>query len=207
MSFRSAILALVLCLLGAAPQSHAALLGDAAVPYRAERTVTVDGRTYSGAVESTPGHQRHEQDLLGMHDVFLLDTAAAKGFLVLPSVKTYVEFPFPPLMAELDSEDLLSDPVGQEKVAGVSATKYRVDHRAADGSHAKGFLWLARGGILVRLQVMIMRAHDGRPMQIEMELSHLVTGPVDPALFILPQGFARLPAGALGPLLGGKPPS
>ena len=28
---------------------------------------------------------------------------------------------------------------------------------------------------------------------------------VDPALFVLPQGFARLPADALGPLLGGAP--
>ncbi len=205
MRLLSAVLALVL--LAAAPRAGAALLGDASVPYRALRTVTVDGRSYSGPVMSAPGHQRHEQDLLGMHDVFLLDTTAAKGFLVLPSVKTYVEFPFPPLMAELGSEDLLSDPVGHEKIAGVAATKYRIDHTAADGSRAQGFLWLARGGILVKLEVAITRAHGGKPMQIAMELSNLVTGPVDPALFALPQGFSRLPADALAPLLGGGPHS
>jgi len=205
MRLLSAVLALAL--LAAAPTARAALLGDATVPYRAERTVTVDGRTYSGPVVSAPGHQRHEQDLFGMRDVFLLDTAVAKGFLVLPSVKTYVEFPFPPLMAELGSEDLLDDPVGHDKVAGVAATKYRVDHAAADGSHARGFLWLARGGILVKLDIAVTRAHGGKPIQIAMELSNLVTGPVDPALFVLPQGFSRLPADALTPLLGGKPPS
>ncbi len=200
------IAVVVLALSLAAPTSRAALLGDAAVPYRALRTVTIDGRTYSGPVMSAPGHQRHEQDLFGMHEAFLLDTAAAKGFLVLPSLKTCVEFAFPPLMAELDAEDLLNDPVGQEKVAGLAATKYRVDHTAADGSRAKGFLWLAKGGILVKLDVAVTRAHGGKPMQVAMELSDLVTGPVDPALFALPKGFASLPADALGPLLGAKPP-
>ncbi len=205
MRYFLAVLALVF--LGAAPAARAALLGDAAVPYRAERTVTIDGRSYSGPVMSAPGHQRHDQDLFGMREVFLLDTAAAKGFLVLPSVKTYLEFPFPPLMAELDAEDLLNDPVGHENVAGLGATKYRVDHKAADGSRAKGFLWLARGGILVKLNVAVTRAHGGKPMRVAMELSDVVTGPVDPAVFALPQGLVRLPADALGPLLGGKPPS
>ena len=200
---------LAFALLSIAPQSRAALLGDASIPYRALRTVTINGQSYSGPVVSTPGHQRHEQDLFGMREVFLLDTASAKGILVLPSVKTYVEFRFPPLMAELDSEDLLDDPVGQDKVAGVSATKYRVDHTAADGSRAKGFLWLARGGILVKLDVAVTRAHGGKPTRIGMELSNLVTGPVDPAAFVLPHGFVRLPPDALGPLLGaggGKAP-
>jgi hypothetical protein len=205
MRLLSALLAFAL--FAAAPHARAALLGDASVPYRAERTVTVDGRIYSGSVVAAPGHQRHEQNLFGMNDVFLLDTTVAKGFLVLPSVKTYVEFPFPPLMAELGSEDLLNDPEGHEKVAGVAATKYRVDHTAADGSRAKGFLWVARGGILVKLQVAVTRAHGGKPLEIAMELSNLVLGPVDPALFALPQGFARLPADALEPLLGGKPHS
>jgi hypothetical protein len=199
-----AILALALC--AAAPQCHAARLGDASVPYRAERTVTVDGQSYSGPVVSAPGHQRHDQILFGMPEVFLLDNVAAKGFLVLPSLKTYVEFPFPALMAELDAEDLLSDPVGQERVAGLGATKYRVDHTAADGSRAKGYLWLARGGILVKLDVAVTRAHGGRPIQIAMQLSNLVPGPVDPAKFALPQGFTRLPSDALGPLLGAKRP-
>ena len=177
------------------------------MPYRAERTVTIDGRSYSGPVMSAPGHQRHDQDLFGMREVFLLDTAAATGFLVLPSVKTYVEFPFPPLMAELDAEDLLNDPVGHENVAGLGATKYRVDHKAADGSRAKGFL-VARPR---RHPGQARRRGDARPWRqadaVAMELSDVVTGPVDPALFALPQGLVRLPADALGPLLGGKPPS
>jgi hypothetical protein len=204
---RPLLAALALLLLALPAPSRAALLGDATIPYRAERTVTIDGRSYSGPVMSMPGHQRHEQDLFGMHEVFLLDTRKGRGFLVLPSVKTYLEFPFPPLMAELDAPDLTRTPVARETVAGVIATKYRVDHTAADGSRAKGYLWLARGGILVKLDVTVTRAHGGKPVQVAMELSQLVTGPVDPALFVLPQGFVELPTDALGPLLGGKPRS
>src|SRR5665213_1023316 len=77
------------------PAAHAAMLGDASVPFRAERTVTVDGRSYSGRVFHVPGHQRHDQDLLGMHEVFLLDTKAAQGIVILPSVRTCLLYTSP----------------------------------------------------------------------------------------------------------------
>jgi hypothetical protein len=203
---RNPLLVLALGLLGLAPLSAgAAMLGDAAIPYRAERTVTIDGRTYSGPVFHEPGHQRHEQDLMGLQEVFLLDIKDARGLLVLPGLKTYVEFPFPPLMAELDSPDLLSHPVGPEPVAGIATTKYRVDHTAKDGSRAEGFLWTTRTGVLMKLDVSVTRAHGGKPIAIAMALSQFVAGPVDPSLFQPPQGFTRLPADALVPLLGGQP--
>lgn len=181
------------------------MLGDAAVPFRAERTVTVDGRTFTGPLFHAPGHQRHEQDMYGMREVFVLDTRAARGFLVLPSVHTYVEFPFPPLLAELDLPDLVRSPMGEETVSGIRTTKYRVDHAARDGSRAQGYLWVSRSGVLMKLDVSVTRAHGGKPIAIVMQLSHLETGAVDPALFALPEGLVRLPADALGPLLGGRP--
>jgi hypothetical protein len=188
----------------AAP-ARAAMLGDATQPFRAQRTVTIDGRTYTGAVFVEPGHQRHEQDLFGMHEVFLLDIAAARGILVLPSVKTFVAFPLPPLMAELDAPDLVSDPEGEAVVAGVKTTKYRIDHTAADGSRAQGHLWVSRADVLMKLDVTVTRAHSGKPVDIAMELSHVETGTVDPGLFAPPDGFAELPAEALEPLLGARP--
>jgi len=181
------------------------MLGDAAISYRAERTVTVDGRSYTGPVFHAPGHERHEQDLYGMHEVFLLDTEADQGYLLLPSVHTYVAFPFPALMAELDAPDLVRAPVGAETVSGIATTKYRIDHVARDGSRAQGFLWLSRSGVLMQLDVAVTRAHGGKPMAVRMTLAHLEAEPVDPALFVLPQGYVKLPADALGPLLGGRP--
>jgi hypothetical protein len=200
------LVASALVVLGvAASPAHALTLGDAPIPFRAERTVTVDGRLYQGPVFHEPGRDRHEQDLFGMHEVFLLDIKGALGFLVLPALRTYLEFPFPPLMAELDAPDLLRHPAGEERVSGIPTTKYRVDHRARDGSLARGFVWLSRAGVMMKFDVAVTRAHGGRPIPITMALSRLRTGPLDPVLFELPRGLVRLPADALGPLLGAQP--
>jgi hypothetical protein len=201
---RSFLLATALLIALVAP-AGAAMVGDASVPFRAQRSVTVDGRVYTGTLFHTPGHQRHDQDMFGMHEEFLLDTGAAEGDLVLPALKTYVEFPFPAMMADLASPDLLGAPVGSETIATIRTTKYRIDHRAPDGSHATGFLWESREGILMKLDVSIVRAHGGKPLTIAMALSHVEFGPQDPALFALPANYAKLPAEAIAPLLGASP--
>ena len=81
----SLLLSLLLSL-GAAP-AMATLLGDASVAYRAERTVTVNGKSYAGVVFHTPGHDRHEQKIGGIAEVIILDAAAKQGFLVLPALR------------------------------------------------------------------------------------------------------------------------
>lgn len=183
----------------------AAMVGDASVPFRAERTVTVGTHTYTGLLFHTPGHQRHEQDLMGMREVFLLDTATSQGELVLPGLKTYVAFPFPPLMADLAAPDLLRSPVAQETISGIRTTKYRIDHRAADGSRAQGYLLVSRAGMLMKLDLAVTHAHGGKPLAIAMGLTHVEIGPQDPRLFAPPEGFVKLPTDALAPLLGAKP--
>lgn len=182
----------------------AAMLGDATVPFSADRTVTVNGHRYVGKLFATPGHQRHEQDLLGMREVFLLDVGRARGFLLVPAVKTYVEFPFPTVMAELDAPDLTGTPAGQETVHGIRTTRYRIDHTAADGSKVTGLAWVSRSNVLMKFDVAILRAGSSRPVKIAMELSNLLEEAQDPSLFELPPGLARLPAEALGPLMGGN---
>ncbi|HUC64519.1 MAG TPA: hypothetical protein VMA53_03765 [Stellaceae bacterium] len=197
-------LALAAVILAAAPAS-AAMLGDSSLSYHAWRTVTVDGRQYSGPAYHEKGHERHEQDLLGMRGVFLLDDVTAQGILVLPAVKTEVDFPLPALLAELDAPDLTRHPDGTEEIAGLATTKYRIDHIAKDGSRADGYLWITRAGVLAKLDVAVTRAHGGRPMKIAMELSHVEPGPVDPALFQVPKDYSHLPADALGTFLGSAP--
>lgn len=205
---RRSIVALLLILLAAgiaeAAPAAAAMLGDARVPFRAERTVTINGRIYTGPLFHIPGHERHEQELWGTKEVFILDAKTAQGWLLVPSFKTYVEFAFPPVMAELDSPDLMRRPVGQETINGVRTTKYRVDHTAEDGTRAEGYAWVSRDGVLMKLAGTVTR-RGGKPLRITMELSHLQEGPQDPSLFELPPGLVKLPADALRPLLGGHP--
>jgi len=156
-------LALAAVILAAAPAS-AAMLGDSSLSYHAWRTVTVDGRQYSGPAYHEKGHERHEQDLLGMRGVFLLDDVTAQGILVLPAVKTEVDFPLPALLAELDAPDLTRHPDGTEEIAGLATTKYRIDPggragEARRGRHARAW----RAADENRHGTVPCRAGPGRP--------------------------------------------
>ncbi len=198
------LLALFLALALGDHPAQARLLGDAAISYSAERTVTVNGRSYTGMVFHIPGHDRHEQEIQGIAEVVILDAAARQGWLVLPGLKSYVEFAFPQLMAELDAPDLRRSPVGEETVNGVRTTKYRIDHVAADGSRARGFAWVSRQDVLMRLDGTVSRPGARHATAIRMELANLAVAPQDPALFELPPGLIKLPSAALQGLLSGR---
>jgi hypothetical protein len=204
MRCRMLLLALVVLAGGAAPAAQAALLGDAAIAYSAECTVTVEGKSYAGMVFHTPGHQRHEQAVQGIPEILLLDAAAKQGILIVPGLKSYIPFAFPKVMAELDDPSLRRTPVGQEVVGGVGTTKYRVDHTTADGARAQGFVWVSAEGVVMRLDGTVTRPGGSRPTAIVMALANLAVGPQDPKLFELPAGLVKLPAAALGGLLGGR---
>lgn len=190
-------------LLGIWRDANAALLGDASVPYSAERIVTVNGRSYSGRVFHAPGHQRHEQTIQGIDEVVLLDSRKTRGWLVLPGLKTYVEFAFPGVMADLGDPALRRSPSGHDTVNGVLTTKYRIDHTAGDGTRAQGFVWISAQGVMMRLEGTVTRHGTGHPTAIRMELAHVQIGPQDPGLFELPPGLVKLPSGTLESLLGG----
>lgn len=202
---RRSMVLLSLVLVAAMPgAAHATLFGDADIAYSAERTVTVNGRSYSGMVFHIPGHDRHEQTIQGIAEVVILDAAMKQGFLVVPMLRSYVAFAFPKLMAELDDPGLRRAAVGREMVNGVFTTKFRVDRVSADGSRAQGYAWLSAQGVLMRIDGTITYNGGSKPMAIRMELANLAVGPQDPALFQVPPGLAKLPAAALEGLLGGK---
>ena len=198
------LLALALAVAAGMP-ARAALLGDASMSYSAERTVTVNGNSYTGTVFHMPGRDRHEQVIQGMPEVVILDAAAKRGWLVLPGLRSYVEFAFPQLMAELGDPSLLRRPVGRETINGVRTTKFRIERTAADGMQAQGFAWVSPDGVLMRLDGTVQRPGASRPTAIRMELDKLQPGRQDQGLFDLPPGLVKLPSEALQPLLGGKP--
>jgi len=202
MRFRWIFLALVAASLIAAapPASRAAIVGDAAVPYSATRIVTVNGKDYIGKVFATPGKQRHDVDINGVAMSFILDIADGKGVVVVPAVNSFIDFPLPPLLSELDRRRLDRHAVGNERIDGMRATKYRLDYTASDGTHGEGFLWLGRDNILLRLDGRILRPRH-RPMTVTMRLEGLKVGPQNEALFDAPKGMHRLPYEALEMLL------
>jgi hypothetical protein len=199
---RCGVLAALLALLLAAP-ARAGGLFDAPLSYSATRTVTVDGKSYTGRMFHIPGRERHDQELLGMTDIFILDGRQESGFVVLPGLKTMIQFPFPALLAALNDPALEKTPQGDESVDGVVTTKYRIDATAPDRTRGAGFAWISRRGVLMKLSGTIT-APGGHRTRIEMALSGLKEGPQSAAIFTPPPGLTVLPATALAPLLGFK---
>jgi hypothetical protein len=181
--------------------AKAADLLDAPVSFSATRTVTVNGKVYIGPMFHVPGHERHEQSLLGMQEVFILDDQQSAGVLVMPALKTMVEFPFPPLLTSLLDSSLAKSALGEEKVDDILATKYRVEETTPDGTRGEGFLWISRRGVLLKMEGTVT-APGGHRTAIQMALSNVREAPQAPALFTPPSGLNKLPAEALAPLLG-----
>jgi len=184
--------------------ARAQMLGDARVAFSADRTLTIDDRTYTGKLYSRPGFQRHEQDLGGIEQVILLRRDDSHGWLVLPSARSYVEFFFRQATAELSDPSLQKTAVGHETVSGLRTTKYRVEHTARDGTSVDGYIWTTDQGILVKAEGEYTPAKGGRPTQVRLLLSNVRVAPQNQALFEPPENYMKLPSSALQPLLGGR---
>ena len=195
------IAALCLCLL-LAPCAAAATLGEAKVAYSADRTLVIDGHNYTGKIWTMPGRERHEQAIQAFRPVFLLRTDSPLGEVVLPQLKTIVQFVIPPELRLLGGPELRKHPAGQETVNGITATKYAIDETVPEG-HATGALWLSRDGIPMKLVGSFAR-QNGKVSTVRWELSHVRIGPQPAALFEEPLGYSRLPPEAVAPLLGLK---
>lgn len=194
---------LAICLVVLAWPVAAAVVGDARVAYNARCALTIDGQAYQGMLYATPGFQRHEQTLGGIPEVAILDIGAGRGYFVVPMLKSYVDFPIDQAMRELSAPDVTGDPVGREAVNGVATTKYRLAHRAADGTRIDGFVWLTATGVPMRGDGAVV-VSNGKRTPFAWELSQLQIGPQPKTLFQPPDGFYRLPASALPGFLGGQ---
>jgi hypothetical protein len=180
----------------------AATLIDAHTGFSAERTLVIDGHTYQGKVWAMPGRERHEQALLGLQPIFLLRADSPRGEIVLPSLKTVVQFEIPAELRLLNAATLKTRPVGHETINGVATTKYAIDKSVPEG-HAEGTLWLSADGIPMRLAGTFTNA-KGKASSVRWELRGVKTGPQPTALFEPPAGLSKLPPEALAPLLGLK---
>jgi hypothetical protein len=202
---RAAILRLIFAAVSAlsvAPAAFGATLGDAKVGFTADRLLVVDGKSYQGRMWTMPGMERHEQNLNGIPAAFVLRSDTPLADLVLPKLHTVVEFILPPELHLFADPRLTKKPVGREAVNGIATTKFAIDETVPEG-HGAGFLWLSDNGIPMRLEGTFTRT-SGKVATLRWELSHVKLGPQPASLFAAPQGFSKLPAEAVVPLLGLK---
>jgi hypothetical protein len=189
-----------LLLLLAPGAANAATLGEARVGFSADRLLVIDGRSYNGKIWAMPGKERHEQTIQAFRPVFILRADNPLGEVVLAQLHTIVQFAIPPELRMLDIQKLKKRPAGQETVNGIATTKYAIDETVPEG-RATGTLWLSNDGIPMRLAGSFTAA-KGKVSTVRWELSHVKLGPQPAALFETPQGYSKLPAEAVAPLLG-----
>jgi hypothetical protein len=194
--FRFALFA-ALILPASAP---AATLADARVGFSADRLLVIDGHRYAGHIWAMPGEERHEQKIEAFRPVFLLRATSPLAEIVVPQLKTIVEFVLPRGLRLLRDSDLKKHPLGRDTVNGIATTRYAIEKSLPEG-HAKGLLWLSSDGIPMRL-VGTWTGDKGKIVRVRWELSHVKIGPQPAALFDLPHKFTKLPAAAVLPLLG-----
>ena len=200
--FLSAALAAVVLLL-VSDAALARVLGDSGVAYSADRVLSVNGQHFDGVIHAMPGFQRHEQNMGGVQQIAIFNLTSGRGYYIVPSVRSYIDFPIDPAVRELSQPDMLGTPAGAERIGGVATTKYRLDHRGSDGTRIEGFVWLAASGIPMRGEGAVIEP-SGRRTPVSWTLSNVQIAPQDPDLFRPPDGFYRLPAAALPGILGGS---
>ena len=201
-SIRAGAVFALLAMLWIAPTPAVArMLGDTGVAYSADRALSVNGQHFDGLVYAMPGFQRHEQTMSGIQQVAIFNLTTGRGYYVVPSVRTYIDFPIDLAVQELGMPDVLGAPVGSERQGGVVTTKYRVNHRASDGTRIEGFVWLTSSGIPMRGEGEVITT--AKRTHVSWTLSNVHIAPQDPNLFQPPGGFYRLPAAALPGILGG----
>ncbi|HTH98734.1 MAG TPA: hypothetical protein VL574_15065 [Stellaceae bacterium] len=181
--------------------AHAALIGDASIPYKAERTVVEDGRTYVGTMYSAPGMQRHDQTINNIRMTVILRADRGVMELWLPDFNVYTDLPLSDTLTRYGDRRLLPPPSGREMEDGVSTRKYRIRHRDQSGAEADGWLWLDDNGIARRLSGDYTTP-GGRVTHVTAILSHVRPGPQPASLFVVPQGVQMLPPQAVAPILG-----
>jgi hypothetical protein len=190
---------LVFLILCGGPGFAAQLAGDTLVPFSADRTVHFKDKTYTGKLYAAPGMQRHEQEINGLHPVLLLRADRQIAYLLLPELHIYADFPFPKAVTEEGDIGKLGRPVSHGTIAGQAVDQFRVQRTGSDGSSLDGFAWLTKEGIVVKLEGTYSEA-DHKPTEGTLELTNIVRGPQDPALFEVPAGMKQLPPAAVAAL-------
>jgi hypothetical protein len=199
-SFVSTILGAILA---SSTAAAAGTLGDPQIGFSAERVLVFNGQSFVGRMWNMPGEQRHEQPLPMAKPVFILHADSAVGDIVLPNLRTTVEFALPRVLGALGKPGLLGSPVGSESVNGIATTKYAVDKAIPEG-HLSGAIWLSRDGIPMRCDGRFA-ARGGRVSTVHWELRQVRIGRQDPALFEIPPGYTKLPPEAAAILMGLRP--
>lgn len=188
---RIALALLVLC--GAPVTAAAEDWGAPTADYSAVLTYT-DGRgeTLAHRMYYTSKRQRLDYKAGEREEIAIVDQEAAAVFVLYPDKKQFRKAALvqPEFDLGIGRAETRREKVAEEEAAGHKAVKFRVEAKTAQGQVFKGFAWLTAERILVKLEGEVTQGR--RTRRLAMSASELKIGPVDPAVFQVPPGYALL---------------
>lgn len=186
--------AFAILLIAAAPGAVAAEdWGPPTAEYSAVLTFT-DGRgeTLRHRMYYSAKRQRVDYEADGRTEIAIVDQEAAAVFVLYPDRKQYRKAALvePEFDLGIGRAETKREKAGEDDTAGRKASKYRVEAKTAQGQIYKGLAWLTAERILVKLEGEVTQGR--RTRRLSMIASELKVGPVDPAVFQVPAGYALL---------------
>jgi len=166
---------------------------DAQVSYSADFTMTGPRGAYTGHVWHAPGSERRDVATQGGGQGILIHRDTGTAYFLGIGGKWYVSLSLEAagaVIGGLQSWQIERTRIGEETVAGVRTTRWTAQASGPKGGF-DGEIWTNRDGIVVKA-VGTVAAPGGDPSPVEMTLSKLKVGPVDPQMLEVPEGWFSL---------------
>lgn len=187
------VLALLAVLFAAAPAALAETWGPPTADYSADLAFTNEaGQTLRHRFYYTPKRQRLDYKVGERDETAIVDQIEAAVFVLYPEQKRFLKSPLvePEFDFGIGRAETKREKLGEEEIDGRRTVKYRVEAKTAQGQIYSGLAWLSAERIVVKLDGEIK--HGRRARRITMAMAALKVGPVDPAVFRIPDGFTRI---------------
>jgi hypothetical protein len=184
--------------------------GSTDVSYSADFTMETADGAFSGKLNVAPGKERREDFVAGGDTMISIRRDdLGKTWILMPSERIYMEMGAMGAGDETGAGSRAPSPEeyetqmtdeGREEVNGVMTNKSKVIMTGKDGSKMGGFWWMTDDGILVKMDVIALA--DGEKMRMKRELTNIVVGPQEDALFEIPEGYSSMMMGMGAQMLG-----
>ncbi len=166
--------------------------GTPTVEYSAMRHFSdARGETISHRFFFAPRQQRLDYGTGKRAEITIVDQIEAAVFVLSPALNTYRKTPLVDPAFDFGIADAATkrEMIGAETVDGIAAVKYRVESKTKSGQEYRGFAWLDAHRIVVKLDGELRQGRRWR--KLAMSVTELKTGPLDPAIFQIPPGYAE----------------
>jgi len=170
-------------------------LPQAAGPYSALATTTAGEMRLEMRMWVDGANRRSEGDVAGERQVIITNSELGRIYMISPDKNQGMSMKLTPEAAGIEEQmrDWRGTREGEETVNGVTAVRYNVAGESPLGGAISGLLWFDANGVPIRSRLQ-SEVH-GKTVTSEHDLTDVVVGPVDPALFEPPAGVEFMELG------------